>query len=145
MFTFEGWIGSPFLKRNSQIPGRDPSETAVRQWNLLLLERQTLPAFSVPSAWQKSGHSRFFPLFIAFLTHGKSPVIDQPAASQRLVDEVFLFSVRVDPEFDPFCIIPSYPFVSAMFSGFRYTVLLLPAEHHPPSIQNSCLSKASAS
>ena len=32
----------------------------------------------------------------------KSPVIDQPAASQRLVDEVFLFSVRVDPEFDPF-------------------------------------------
>ena len=27
-----------------------------------------------------------------------------------------------------------YPFVSAMFSGFQYTVLLFPAEHRPPSI-----------
>ena len=37
----------------------------------------------------------------------------------------------------------SYPFVSAMFSGFQYTVLLFPAEHRPPSIQNSCLSRES--
>ena len=45
----------------------------------------------------------------AFLTHGKSPVIDEPAASQRLVDEGFLSFIRVDSEFDPFL---HYPILS---------------------------------
>ena len=53
----------PVSERNSQIPGRDPSETAVRQWNLLLSERQTPLAISVQSAWRKSGNSRSFPHF----------------------------------------------------------------------------------
>ena len=79
------------------------------------------------------GIADLFPIFIAFLTHGKSPVVDEPAASQGLMDEVFLFSVRVDPEFNSFCIIPSYPFVSAMFSGFQYTVFTV-SSGAPPTV-----------
>ena len=55
--------GTLFFEKSLQIPGQDPAMTAVMRWNRLLSEKQTLPAFSVPSAWQKSGHSRFFPLF----------------------------------------------------------------------------------
>ena len=124
MFTFEGWIGSPFLKEIHKSPVEIP-QRLLMQWNLLLSERQTPLAFSVQSAWRKSGNSRSFPIFIAFLTHGKSPVVDEPAASQGLMDEVFLFSVRVDPEFNSFLHYPILSFCLCdvfWFSIYCFTV-----------------------
>ena len=55
----------------------------------------------------------------------KSPVVDEPAASQCSVDEVFLFSVRVDPEFDSFLHYPILSFCLCdvfWFSIYCFTV-----------------------
>ena len=91
------------MKRNFTKLGRDPAETAVRQWKSAAFQKsKLLLSFQFGQHGGSLGISNLLPFFIAFLAHGKSPVVDQPAASQRLVDEVFLFSVRVDPEFDPF-------------------------------------------
>ena len=54
------------FERNSQSSGRDPAETAVRQWNLLLSKKQTPPVFSVRSAWRKSGYIQSSSLLHSF-------------------------------------------------------------------------------
>lgn len=41
-------------------------------------------------------------VFVGLFAHGKPFVVDEPAAPKCLVDEIFLFPVRVDPELDTF-------------------------------------------
>lgn len=95
------------------------------QWNQLPSEKQTLPVFQFRQHGGRLGIADLFPIFIAFLTHGKPPVVDEPAASQCPVDEVFLFSVRVDPEFDSFLHYPILSFCLCdvfWFSIYCFTV-----------------------
>ena len=145
MFTFEGWIGSPFLKE-IHTSVEIPQKMVVMQWNLLLSERQTPLAFSVQSAWRESGNSQLL-FFIAFLTHGKSPIVDENCTHPLgLMDEVFLFSVRVDPEFNSFLHHPYLILLSLRcFLVFNILFYCFRGGATPTwSIQNSCLSRESA-
>ena len=52
-----------FLKEADSIALQQSLRDLDRGFVNFFQKRKTLPAFSVPSAWQKSGHSRFFSLF----------------------------------------------------------------------------------
>ena len=41
-------------------------------------------------------------IFKGFVAHGESPVVDEPATAQSLMDQIFLFFIWVDPKFNTF-------------------------------------------
>ena len=102
MFAFKDWIGSSFLKEIHKSPVKIPQRLLQCNRICFFQKSKLFPLFQVRQHGRRLAVANFFSFFIAFLTHGKSPVVDEPAASQRLLNEDFLFFIRIDPEFYPF-------------------------------------------
>ena len=102
MFAFKSWIGSSFLKEIYKSPVKIPQRLLQCNGICFFQKGKLFPLFQFRQHGRSLAVADFFSFFIAFLTHGKSPVVDEPAASQRLLNEDFLFFIRIDPEFNPF-------------------------------------------
>ena len=137
MFAFEGWIGSSFLKEIHKSPVKIPQRLLQCNGICFFQKSKLFPLFQFCQHGRCLAIADFFSFFIAFLTHGKSPVVDEPAASQRLVNKGFLFFIRVDSEFDPFlhypilsfCLrdvfwFPIYRFTASSSIGIGYHIFL---------------------